>query len=86
MLYFRYSKGKGITDMKKLVTMKRWFQIEKKMELNDRYHCQRLDAFGEIIGETEKAYKLSVEALFMSGEKKVTIWCPKSCVENVVEA
>ena len=86
MLYFRYSQGKGITDMKKLATMKRWFQIEKKMELNDRYHCQRLDAFGEIIGETEKAYKLSVEALFMSGEKKVTIWCPKSCVENVVEA
>lgn len=86
MLYFRYSKGKGITDMKKLATMKRWFQIEKKMELSDRYHCQRLDAFGEIIGETEKAYKLSVEALFMSGEKKVTIWCPKSCVENVVEA
>lgn len=86
MLYFRYSKGKGITDMRKLATMKRWFQIEKKMELNDRYHCQRLDALGEIIGETEKAYKLSVEALFMSGEKKVTIWCPKSCVENVVEA
>ena len=57
-----------------------------KMELNDRYYCQRLDAFGEIIGETEKAYKLSVEALFMSGEKNVTIWCPKSCVENVVEA
>lgn len=56
------------------------------MELNDRYHCQRLDAFGEIIGETEKAYKLSVAALFMSGEKNVTIWCPKSCVENVVEA
>ena len=56
------------------------------MELNDRYHCQRLDAFGEIIGETEKAYKLSVEAIFMSGEKKVTIWCPKSCVENVVKA
>lgn len=86
MIYYRYSKGKGIADMKKLATMKRWFQIEKKMELNDRYHCQRLDAFGEIIGETEKAYKLSVEALFMSGEKKVTIWCPKSCVENVVEA
>lgn len=72
--------------MKKFANMKRWFQIEKKMELNDRYHCQRLDAFGEIIVETEKAYKLSVEALFMSGEKKVTIWCPKSCVENVVEA
>lgn len=86
MLYYSYSKGKGITDMKKLATMKRWFQIEKKMELNDRYHCQKLDAYGEIIGETEKAYKLSVEALFMSGEKKVAIWCPKSCVENVVEA
>ena len=86
MVYYRYSKGKGITSMKKFANMKRWFQIEKKMELNDRYHCQRLDAFGEIIGETEKAYKLSVEALFMSGEKKVTIWCPKSCVENVVEA
>lgn len=86
MVYYRYSKGKGITNMKKFANMKRWFQIEKKMELNDRYHCQRLDAFGEIIGETEKAYKLSVEALFMSGEKKVTIWCPKSCVENVVEA
>lgn len=86
MVYYRYSKGKGITSMKKFANMKRWFQIEKKMELNDRYHCQRLDAFGEIIGETEKAYKLSVEALFMSGEKKVTIWCPKSCVENVVKA
>lgn len=86
MVYYRYSKGKGITSMKKFANMKRWFQIEKKMELNDRYHCQRLDAFGEIISETEKAYKLSVEALFMSGEKKVTIWCPKSCVENVVEA
>ena len=86
MLYFRYSKGKGIINMKKFANMKRWFQIEKKMELNDRYYCQRLDAFGEIIGETEKAYKLSVEALFMSGEKNVTIWCHKSCVENVVEA
>nr|DAT87827.1 MAG TPA: hypothetical protein [Caudoviricetes sp.] len=86
MLYFRYSKGKGIINMKKFANMKRWFQIKKKMELNDRYYCQRLDAFGEIIGETEKAYKLSVEALFMSGEKNVTIWCPKSCVENVVEA
>lgn len=72
--------------MKKFANMKRWFQIEKKMELNDRYHCQRLDAFGEIIDETEKAYKLSVEALFMSGEKNVVIWRPKPCVENVVEA
>ena len=86
MVYYRYSKGKGITSMKKFANMKRWFQIEKKMELNDRYYCQRLDAFGEIIGETEKAYKLSVAALFMSGEKNVTIWCSKSCVENVVEA
>ena len=74
MIYYRYSKGKGITNMKKFANMKRWFQIEKKMELNDRYYCQRLDAFGEIIGETEKAYKLSVEALFMSGEKNVVIW------------
>lgn len=86
MIYYRYSKGKGIQNMKKFANMKRWFQIEKKMELNDRYHCQRLDAFGEIIGETKKAYKLSVEALFMSGEKNVVIWCPKSCVENVFEA
>ena len=86
MVYFRCSKGKGPQNMKKFANMKRWFQIEKKMELNDRYHCQRLDAFGEIIGETEKAYKLSVEALFMSGEKNVVIWCAKSCVENVVEA
>lgn len=67
--------------MKKFANMKRWFQIEKKMEI----HSQRLDAFGEIIGETEKAYKLSVVSLFMSGEKNVTIWCPKSCVENIVE-
>lgn len=86
MVYFRCSKGKGIPNMKKFANMKRWFQIDKKMELNERYHCQRLDAFGEIIGETEKAYKLSVEALFMSGEKNVAIWCLKSCVENVVEA
>lgn len=86
MIYYSYGKGKGIQNMKKFANMKRWFQIEKKMELNDRYHCQRLDAFGEIIGETENAYKLSVEALFMSGEKNVMIWCPKSCVENVVEA
>lgn len=46
----------------KIANMKRWFQIQKKMELHDMYHCQRLDAFGEIVGETEKAYKLSVEA------------------------
>ena len=34
--------------MKKFANMKRWFQIEKKMEINDRYYCQRLDAFGDI--------------------------------------
>ena len=44
-----------------------------------------LERGGEIIGETEKAYKLSVMAVFMNSEKPIVVWCPKSCVENICE-
>lgn len=62
--------------------MKKWFWLNKKMELNEAYRLQKLANNGDVIGETEKAYKLSVWALFMSGEKNITVWAPKSaCVE-----
>lgn len=66
----------------KTVSMKKWFWLKKKMELNEAYRCQRLAIGGVVVGETEKAYKLSVWALFASGEKNITVWAPKSaCVE-----
>lgn len=66
----------------KAVAMKKWFWSKKKMELYDAYHCQGLAISGEVVGETEKAYKLAVWALFMSSEKTITVWAPKSaCVE-----
>ena len=69
----------------KIANMKKWFHSEKKFELNQAYHCQMLERGGEIIGETEKAYKLSVMAVFMNSEKPIVVWCPKSCVENICE-
>lgn len=66
----------------KKVSMKKWFWSKKKMELYDAYRCQKLAIAGDVVGETEKAYKLSVWALFTSSEKNILIWVPKSaCVE-----
>ena len=59
------------------VHMKDWFVANKKFDLRE-YHCQHLYSFGEVIGETEKAYKLSVMAMLGTTEKAVTIWAPKS--------
>lgn len=58
--------------------MKNWFWSKKKMELYEAYHCESLANNGDVVGETEKAYKISVWALFMSSEKYITIWAPKS--------
>lgn len=66
----------------KTVAMKKWFWDKKKMELYDAYRCEKLATYGEVVGETEKAYKLSAWALFVSSEKYITVWAPKSvCVE-----
>lgn len=65
----------------KKVAMKEWFWSKKKTELSEAYHCQKLAIAGDVVGETEKAYKLSVWALFMSSEKNIFVWVPKSaCV------
>lgn len=35
----------------------------------------------EIVGETEKAYKLEVECVRLNGDEVTkTMWCPKSCM------
>ena len=66
----------------KKVEIKNWFHEKKWWEMYNSYHCQKMDKIGTVIGETDKAYKLTVRALFISNEKEITIWAPKSaCVE-----
>ena len=63
------------------MVIKSWFFFKMKSEL--REFGYQMCGF-KVVGETEKAYKLEVNAYRIDGEKEITriMWCPKSCVES----
>lgn len=67
-----------------MIEIKDWFFTNMCVEFS-QYGYQIMGY--EVVGETEKAYKLSVDAVRVDGEKEITRiqWCPKSCVKTAEE-
>lgn len=62
-------------------SLKKWFSFKKEQELRE-YNIVGYIGECEIIGETDKAYKLDAEIITVTGgEFHRVIWAPKSCVE-----
>lgn len=61
------------------VYIKEWFL--KKMQSEQQSGIKLISAAAEVMGETEKAYKLAVDFVTLDGEFDGVklLWCPKSC-------